>query len=240
MILRVPTIQNRRQFLDAAGQTRHLAFVGDYLPRAQHVVCVCRPRARYVPFENDIGGFIDGELSAFDEIGEISFEERQGRAVRGTLQANRGRHAGQCGMQALKQIEPLRIVGQSRGAGDCGGRTEARVAAAEEGADQGVQALKLAGQAELPSRFCGRRRAGAAAPLRRHAAQHLVEALLNLPLRQSARNAPGGRATGRMFSRNALAGDASRRPPMKGRSLSNGGWPRRGRKTAPGKAMARL
>ena len=43
-----------------------------------------------------------------------------------------------------------------------------------------------------------------------------------------------------MFSRKARAGDAMRRSPMKGRSVSNGGGPLRGRKVIPGKTIPRF
>ena len=43
-----------------------------------------------------------------------------------------------------------------------------------------------------------------------------------------------------MFSRKARAGEAMRKLPMNGRSLSNGGGPLRGRKVTPGKTMSRL
>ena len=41
-----------------------------------------------------------------------------------------------------------------------------------------------------------------------------------------------------MFSRKARAGEAMRKPPMNGRSLSSGGGPLRGRNVTPGKMMA--
>jgi len=40
---------------------------------------------RDVPIEDDVSGFLDSELRAFDEVGEIGFEKRQGGAVGGAL-----------------------------------------------------------------------------------------------------------------------------------------------------------
>ena len=54
-----------------------------------------------VPLEDDVGGFLYSELRAFDEVGEIGFEKRQGGAVGGARQSRHWRGAGQFGVKPL-------------------------------------------------------------------------------------------------------------------------------------------
>ena len=54
-----------------------------------------------VPFEDDVGGFLYSEFRAFDEVGEIGFEKRQGGSVGGARQAGHRCGTGQLGVQTL-------------------------------------------------------------------------------------------------------------------------------------------
>jgi hypothetical protein len=64
-----------------------------------------------VPLEDNLGSLLYCKLRAFDEIGEIGFEERQRGAVGGAPEARHGRGASEFGVKTLQQVEPLGIVG---------------------------------------------------------------------------------------------------------------------------------
>src|ERR1035437_5261594 len=129
--------------------SRVSGLVGLLLPGAERVGRALRARSWDVLPEDDVGGFLHGELGTFDEIGEVSFEEGQSRAVHGTRQARDWRRAGQLGMQALKEVEALGIVRQTWGGGRRNGRHQRGVARPQQGSDQRVETPHLLGHVEL-------------------------------------------------------------------------------------------
>jgi hypothetical protein len=98
---RMAILEKRRQLLDGSGYAGHFDLVGDHFPSSEHVMSILRARPGDVALEDDVSGFLDSELRAFDEVGEIGFEKRQGGAVGGARQARHWRGAGQLGMKTL-------------------------------------------------------------------------------------------------------------------------------------------
>src|SRR5579859_2709197 len=85
--------------------------------------------------------------------------------------------------QALKKIETVRIVGQSRRTGGCHRRFERCIPCSEQRADQRVKSLELVGQSKLagnPASFISQTLDGGLARV----TQYLVQAFFDLAPRQ--------------------------------------------------------
>jgi hypothetical protein len=86
---RMAAFQKCRQFVKAPGKTGHFALIGDYLPGAQDIISIVGTSFRNVALEDNIRGLIDSELSPLDEVREVGFKEREGKAI---LRARETRH----------------------------------------------------------------------------------------------------------------------------------------------------
>jgi len=63
--------QQRFQCPGISGSPTHFPIVGDDAPGAQDIVRIRGPFIGYGAAEHDVGGLVDGELGAFDEVREV-------------------------------------------------------------------------------------------------------------------------------------------------------------------------